>query len=38
MCIIDLIEPYLQKLNIEYKLLSQDEINNIELNEKNKYK
>ena len=37
-CIIDLIEPYLQKLNIEYKLLSQDEINNIELTEKNKYK
>ena len=29
-CIIDLIEPYLQKLNIEYKVLTQEEINSMD--------
>jgi predicted helicase len=29
-CIIDLIEPYLQKLNIEYKVLTQEERNSMD--------
>lgn len=29
-CIIDMIEPYLQKLNIEYKVLTKKEINTME--------
>ena len=33
-CIFDLIEPYLQKINIEYRLLSKEEINTIERSER----
>ena len=33
-CIIDLIEPYLQKLNIEYKVLTKEEITLMNRNER----